>query len=220
MCPFEPHQTRAPPLNTPQHIAESLRRALRATILIEDVPHQTRFIIEPATGLIIANTDTDPLEHAAANDHTITLHAPDEHEDSTEALVTLESILDHKTDHTCDRWRAYHLHEDAKTYAALRVQAARLGTDRESVTDGINLPLANTLAHAETAIVRHYNQNRPALRALLINPDKHDEPPTLVGVDHAGLHLRARFAVRRITFDTPADSPEQAHANIDKLLTG
>jgi len=186
-----------------------LRDAYRGTIQFDEHFIPLKYVIDPARGALIA-----PVMVAMLTAEETILFVPVESADALQILVSLEPIDDSHA--MADRWRIYHGEPDDVRWATLYLDMAKLAG---VVIDGDALMTPNPFAHAEPALCKDANQNPAALRAAASRRAGMDiESPLCVGVDPAGMDLRARFDIVHLWFDAPAYDEAAARAAIGRLL--
>lgn len=142
------------------------------------------------------------------------LNVPDDTDDSIHLLLSdIEpdaSIADRL------RWEVYHGQTRSVHWATCTMDSARLGP---LVVAGDEIPIANPLAGDEPSLCSHANR-RPDRLIAAISRFLHIDTanPVVVGVDDAGIHVRARFGILRLDFPAPVHSAADARAAIDRLL--
>ena len=186
-----------------------LRAGFRGTLQFDEHFVPLRYVIDPGAGRLAA-----PVMVAMLTASETILFVPEEAESALQCLVTLEAIGE---DHAAaDRWRIYHGEPEDVRWAILWLDMAKLDG---VVLDGDALMTPNPLADAEPALCRLLNQDKPALtRLAAARGGMEIESPACVGVDPAGLDVRARFDIVRVLFDEPAPTEDAARAAIERLI--
>ena len=186
-----------------------LRDALRGTLQFDEHFRPLKYVIDPLTGRLGA-----PVMVAMLTAAETVLFIPEETEDSLQCLVSLEPLDEHHA--LTDRWRIYHGEPEDVRWAVLYLDMAKL---TGVVLDGDALMTPNPLADAEPALCRLLNDDPDRLRRLASSRGGMDiENPRCVGVDPAGLDVRARFDIVRVPFDEPVNTEDEARATIATLL--
>jgi hypothetical protein len=142
---------------------------------------------------------------------------PEEDEDALQLLVTAEEI-DPRREGACDRWLIYHLDAPWPHWAALVIDAAKLG---DEVHDGEALMRPDPLRESGPALCKWLNADRDRL-ADLCRAATGVEPasPVCVGVDAHGVDVRARFGIIRVVFDVAAGDEASARQAVRRMLEG
>ncbi len=188
-----------------------LRAGYRGTLQFDDHFVPIRFVVDPATGRLAS-----PVMVAMLAAPETLLFVPEESADAVQALVSLEEIDEHHS--VADRWRIYHGEPEDVRWAIIYIDMAKLGG---VVLDGDALMTPSALADAEPALCRLLNEDKDALgRAAERVGGMKIESPVCVGVDEAGLDVRARFDIVRVPFDAPAIDEAAARAEIARLTEG
>lgn len=201
------HHNQADP--TALEIARDLLARNREGVLVGDErAFAIKFIIDPATGDLIA-----PIPEEALEASDLLLFVPEESFDAIQLLVDAtqapESAL-------TDRWCAYHLAQNYPVWARLRVDS---GKHDQWVFPGEKLTWPNPIAHEESALCRLLNADKPALSNLMREAARIEvDDPVCVGVNERGVYIRARFSVVLVRFHAPASNPDEARAHIERWL--
>ncbi len=188
-----------------QALAASREGVLR--INAEDsVP--VKFTTSNTDGRIVASV---PVATFFASE--IILFVPEEKEGSLSLVLSAEE-LDEGPE--TDRWMAYHTESEHVRWGIFYVDAAK---HDGWVFDGDAMMRSNLLADAEPAIVKKLNADKGMLVKLcqrfagVVVPD-----PVCVGVDQAGMHVRARFGVVRVPFEREVRNADDAAGMIDAMV--
>lgn len=183
-----------------------LHRHTDGVITADDARRRFRYVIDRTAGVLVS-----PLTHAELDAAQIVLFIPDEGEGAVQLLVEASPIDEGRV---TDRWLAYHRSQDAPLWGAMTVDTARIG--RDVVDEAISLTCP--FAAEEPALCKHANTRRDALASLCASRGVDDRSPVLVGVDVAGVHIRARTRIVRVDFPEPVSTAAAARAALDALL--
>ncbi|TVQ31962.1 MAG: DUF2470 domain-containing protein [Phycisphaeraceae bacterium] len=169
-----------------------------------------KFVTDNETGHIIA-----PVMVAAMDTFEHVLHIPEDTDDALHLLLTPEPI-NGDTHPGADRWRIYHGEPTDFTWVRLHIDTARYGP---WVYDGDALMIPSALAKAEPGLCKLLNGDPEALRRMCEScAGVAVADPVCVGVDPDGAHVRARFGIVRIPFESPAETEADAKSAIDAML--
>lgn len=189
--------------------ARSVLSASREGVLLFGEQHTAvKFVTDHQTGRLIVSV---PAAVLLATDHTLAV--PEDSDDALQLLVTPEQVEESVS---TDRWMAFHGTPEHVRWAELWVESAKHGA---WVFDGEAFMLPNALAPAEPSLCKRLNADKAALARVcqryagVVVPS-----PTCVGVDPAGLYVRAAFGVVRVSFDRGARDGDDAAAVIDAMV--
>lgn len=177
-------------------------------LLFDERAITIKYIVDPKDGRLVASV---PVAVFTATD--LTLHVPEETVDALQLLITAEECEECTA---TDRWLAYHGDPEHVRWATFWIDSARHGP---WVFDGDALTLPNPLIAHETALCKLLNADKSKLAKVCQRfagvpvPD-----PVCVGVDPRGLHIRARFGVVRVEFDSIMNDAALAQAAIAAML--
>lgn len=189
--------------------ARSVLGAYREGVLLFGEHHvPVKFVTAHESGRLIASL---PAAALLASDHT--LMVPEESDDALQLMVTPEQVSESAA---TDRWMAFHGTPEHVRWADLWIESAKHGA---WVFDGEALMLPNPLAPAEPAACKRLNGDKAALARVcqryagVVIPS-----PTCVGIDPAGLYVRASFGVVRVAFERETRDADDAMAVIDAMV--
>jgi len=191
--------------------ARHLIRALHeATLLYDQTPMETRFMVDPRSGDLIVAIEDDAL---AADD--IVLACPrDAFDTPIRISITLSDTVDEEQR---DRYTTYLLPPTPPLLAIGSVSFVKL--DSGEVFEPEELALANPLVGDLGALCRRLNADRAALAALCRTLAGADfEDPLAVGVDDRGIDVRASHGVARLELPAPVADTDEAQRVLDALL--
>jgi hypothetical protein len=116
-----------------------------------------------------------------------------------------------------DRWRIYHGEPQDVRWAFLHIDAVRF---KGFVIDGEAMMRPNPLAADEAALCRLMNQQRlDDLRVLCERFGRmRVEQPVMVGIDPAGIDVRARFDVVRVPSAGPMTGGDEARRMLRSMV--
>lgn len=184
----------------------------QGTLIADDVPSHTRFILDGATGRLVF-----PAPGAALAAESLVLFIPEETPDGSGELQVMLSAseLDPSAE-ACDRWRAYHGEPRLSRWAACAIEGAKFNG---SVVDHEALNAPNPLRAEEPALCKALNADHAALTlACQRQAGVEIADPVAVGIDPWGIDVRARFGIVRCTFDAPAPNAAAANSAIKQFL--
>ncbi len=190
-----------------QHI---MRSAWSATLLFDQTPFETQCMIDPRTGDFIVAILKDALE---ADD--LVLACP---RDSLDTLLRISiELSEDVTEEQADRFTAYHLPSATPLLAIGKFVYAKL--DSGEVVTPEECPLANPFVDSMGPLCRSLNADRGVLAGVckLLSGVDH-ESPLAVGVDPAGIDIRASYGLVRLVFPVPVADADEAMSSIDALL--
>lgn len=204
------------PLESPEADAQALEHARsvfnanpEGRLLFDEHAITIKYIVDPKDGRLVASV---PVAVFSAAD--LVLNVPEETADALQLLVSAEEC-DECT--ATDRWLAYHGEPEHVRWATFWIDSARHGP---WVFDGDALTLPNPLIAHETALCKLLNTDKAKLAKVCQRfagvpvPD-----PVCVGVDPRGLHIRARFGVVRVEFDSIKNDETTAKTAIEAMLS-
>ena len=192
------------------HARDVLRANSEGALVFDDATVDIRYIIAPETGRLTIST---PIAATMAGE--VTLWVPVMDDDALQLLLSVEEAPESAD---TDRWQAWHGEPGHVRWGDCWIDSAKHGP---WVFDGDALMLPNALRDDEAALCRELNASADRLRAICRNAANLDvEAPRCVGVDPNGLHVRAKFGVVRIGFQTPAESVDQIREIITRLAGG
>jgi hypothetical protein len=191
--------------------ARILRRYHEATLSFGDRRAAVRLVFDTRGRMVM------PVEPAAASFRDLVLHMPDEVVGSVQVMASQRPIPRPEASEACDRWTAYHLNKPA---SAAWIEAAPEGAKTDAaVYEAEELLAENMLARDEGGLLRSINAHRVALGAACRRVAGLDvAEPLAVGVDPAGMDVRARFGIIRVEFPEAALSAEDARRMAAGLL--
>ncbi len=187
-----------------------MRSAWSATLLYDQSPFDTQCMIDPRTGDFIVAIDKDALK---ATD--IVLACP---RDSFDTLIRISiELSDSTTEEQRDRFTAYHLPSTTPLLAVGKFDYAKL--DSGEVVTPDQCPLNNPLVDGMGRLCKVLNADRSRLSSLCnkLSGVAHDSP-LAVGVDPAGIDIRASFGLVRLVLPTPITDLGNAMNTIESLL--
>lgn len=178
-------------------------------LTLDDQAIHLKYIIDPASGRMTGSVPVAVL-HAAE----LVLSVPEETDDALQLLLTAEESAESAA---TDRWICYHGDPEHVRWATFWIDSARHGP---WVFDGDAFTLPNPLAAAEPALCKLLNADKAKLAALCQRFSGVPIPsPVCVGIDPRGIHIRARFGVVRVRFDSVLNDADSARAEIERMLT-
>jgi len=187
-----------------------MRSAWSATLLFDQSPIETKCMIDPRTGDFLVAVAKDAFE---ADD--IVLACP---RDSLETQIRISIELSQDvTEEQSDRFTAYHLPSTTPLLAAGKLEYAKL--DSGEVVTSDECTLINPLVGSMGSLCRALNADRDALAGLcrFLSGVEH-ELPLAVGIDPAGIDIRASFGLVRLVFPVPVGDADEAMSSIEALL--
>lgn len=203
------------PLHSPEAEAAALVDAIdyldsyrEGLLEFDDQRVPVKFVDEPESGRLIAS-----LPVAAMLASHVVLYVPEEGLDVMQLLVSVEEIGESAA---TDRWMIYHGEPEHVRWGAMWLDSARLGV---WVFDGEALTVPNCLHADQARLCRAANGREDDLRAAcqrMLNMEV--ESPRCVGVDGRGLHVRGRFGVLRLGFESAVSDGDAAQKAIEALL--
>jgi hypothetical protein len=202
-------------LPCPRAAMDHLRRNREGVLIADGLAERIRFVIDSASGRIVFPTHP----HALASSEMVLFVPQEQSSDEDELqLLLAPAELDPLHEETCDRWKAYHGEPQLNHWAGGEIESARF---RGEVIDESPLCCANPLRAVEARLCKLLNHDRPRLAELCrqrcgIAP----RDPVAVGVDPAGVDVRARFGIVRIVFDRDCATPDDAASMIQALMPG
>lgn len=189
----------------------AIRSERRADLLADGIPHPIKNVLDNHAGTLVF-----PIEPAALHAEEWVLWLPEERASAVQILVALETV-DPERDPAADRWRIYHGSPTHHHWAGARALSIRLGS---IVAGAETIDLTNPLAHAEPALCKAHNSDRPRLgRAAHAMDPRSEGEGLMVGVDPLGFDLRTRFDVVRIPFGERVTDADKARRRTEELLT-
>jgi len=194
-------------LNRANHL---MRSAWSCTLLYDQVPFETRCMIDPRSGDFIISIVKDALD---ATD--ITLACP---RDSFDARIRISIELDEAiTEEQSDRFTAYHLPSTAPLLVVGKYEYAKL--DSGEVVTPDQCSLVNPLIGEMAAFCRLLNADRDRLSRVCkcVSGVAH-ESPLAVGVDPTGIDIRASYGLVRLVLPTPISENTNAMSILEALL--
>lgn len=187
-----------------------LRSHREGVLICDGAVLPLRFVIDNRDGRIVFPCSALPFE----SDECV-LFVPEESDDALQLLL-LPRPADPDIGEGCDRWKAYHGTPEFPRWASCAIESGRLG---DEVVEGATLMNANPLRAAEPSLCKHLNADPARLTRLCARISGVEVPsPLCVGVDPAGLDVRARFGIVRVPFRSPVHSAEEARAETEALL--
>jgi hypothetical protein len=191
---------------THAEVARWIRGHHRAVLRADDQGRRIRYVVDRATGAIVA-----PLRHAELEADELVLHVPDEADDGAHLLLAPTEIPESSA---TDHWLAYHGSPDAPVWCAMSVELARLAGDLLDEP----VELANPLGRDEPALCRRFNADPASLSALCSARGVSDPSPVLVGLDPDGFDVRARTGLVRFEFDRLTLNADAARAGVELAI--
>ncbi len=196
-----------------------MRRMIRAhttaTMLAGERATPLRFIVDGATGTLVAPIERELLE---LDDYLLML--PDESFDALQLHVE-PVVFDQRHDEASDRHMAYHGLSDPSAWVRFKIFSAKGNhpTMGPLVVDGAELVLTNPLRSVEARACKLLNSDPLALAALCRRACGITiERPLAVGVDPDGLDVRAKFGIVRVELDPSIDDAELLTERLTRLL--
>lgn len=190
---------------------------------------QQRYLLDHSTGILKADEiyyninyvldksghPISPVSRNILETPDCVLFIPDESTGSMELLVTPEEI-----DFDCaatDRWRIYHGKVEESHMARLYVEAGKLDND---VHDEIGIVVENPLAADEPVLCKMYNkQHRDNLADLCkVYAKIAVTDPVMVGIDPAGINIRASFGIIRVPLLRETSNVQQVKKIITQMM--
>lgn len=167
-----------------------------------------KFVCDPRTGQLVASV---PVASLLASENI--LWVPEYTDDALHLLLSPEQIDECAI---TDRWQAYHGEPEHVRWGSFWIDSAKHGP---WVFDGDALMRPNPLAPGEPALINTLNAE-PSVLIAMCKAHAHVEvhQPLCVGIDSAGLHVRARFGIVRIRFPERAGSVDEARTMIGTLM--
>jgi len=187
-----------------------MRSAWSATLLFDQTPFEARYIIDPRSGDFIVAILKDALD---ADD--LVLACPRDSLD-TKIRVSIQ-LSEDITEEQRDRFTAYHLPSTTPLLATGKFDYAKL--DSGEVVTPDDCRLINPLVDSMGPMCKTLNANRDALAGVckFLSGVDH-ESPLAVGVDPAGIDIRASFGLIRLVFPVPVGTTDEAMSSIEALL--
>jgi len=198
-----------------QHITDAIKllcSCTSATLLVDSVPYDIRYIVDPRTGSLVLCASREMLQ----GDDVVCVIPEDRFDAPMRMSIELSEDI---SEEASDRFLAYHLHQDRPLSISGRINFAKLSSG--AVIDQADIEHPNPLVDGIPALCRSLNRDRSMLASvcrLMTNATVED--PLAVGVDEYGFDARTPFGVLRVEFPAPvADTDECAHV-IAALLDG
>lgn len=195
---------------------ERAHRILRAhttgTLLIDSLPYDMTYIIDPHTGSLVLTLEEDMLEG-----DDIVLVVPEDRFDAPMRLsIDLSTYINEEP---CDRFIAYHLNQPSPIWARGQINFAKLECGAVVGNDELGVP--NPLIQSLSSLCKKLNNDRKALHDVCLLLTKADiEDPIAVGVDPIGFDVRSRFGIVRVEFPGSVENATQAEDVIAALIGG
>jgi hypothetical protein len=201
---------------TSQHEIERAGTLLRGhtagTLIVDAVPFDIKYIIDPRLGSLVLAVTIDML----ASDDVVLVIPEDRFDAPIRAGLELASEIEEEA---CDRFVAYHLDRPYPVWARGRINFVKL--DSGAVIDQSEIERPNPLVDALPGLCKRLNADRQSLGdvcTLLTHASIDD--PVAVGVDPFGFDVRCRFGVLRVEFPSPVHDARQAEEVIAALYGG
>jgi len=187
-----------------------IRAHHEATLLYDQTPLETRFIVDPRTGdLLVA------IEEEALSADDVVLACP---RDAFDTPIRISVALsDTVSEEQRDRYTAYMLPTSPAPLAAASIAFAKL--DSGEVFEPGELALVNPLVDGMGPLCKRLNEDRAALAGLCRTLSGVDfEDPIAVGVDELGIDVRARHGVARLDLPSPVKDADEARRVLETML--
>jgi len=188
-----------------QNAVALLRNFREGVLLADDVPHHAPFVIDGRLGRIVI-----PVTREVADAEQLVLFVPEERDDAMQLLIDAKEI---EPDSSCDRYLAYHGRAPHPHWIAAKIDAVRWA---DSILDGDEFDLRNTLHDGEPALLKKLNTDRAVLSRVCDHPVSAE--PVAVGVDPFGIDIRTRRGLVRIRFDGAIETGNDAALMVEELL--
>jgi hypothetical protein len=182
------------------------------TMLVDSVPYDMLYIVDPRTGSLVLTIEDDML---SADD--VVLVIP---KDTFDAPIRVSLELDTEiNEETCDRFLAYHLDQPMARWSRGHINFAKIESGDVINQDQLEVP--NRLIGELPMLCRRLNSDPKALREVckLLTRAQVDEP-IAVGIDPLGFDVRGQFGVLRVEFPSPVEHASQAEDVIAALYGG
>lgn len=143
------------------------------------------------------------------------MFVPEEANDSLQLLGRLQAIDQDSAE--ADRWRIYHGRIEHQAPTRVCIESGKLDGE---VYDGTELLVRNPLADAEPVLCRWLNRERAddLHRLCRAYTEVDVEEPLAVGIDQAGLDIRARFGIMRVPSPVIMNTETEARATIERMI--
>lgn len=182
----------------------------QGVLIVNEVIHPVRFIIDGRAGRIITPAPRSVIDHEEG-----TFFVPDEGEGCVQLHVRIASADPAADGEAFDRWQAYHLRAAAPLWVQLRPMGLRHG---QTVLDEGEFDLRNPLAADEPKLCKAANADRPSVVRALAKLGVDEPEPTVVGVDFIGLDVRCRIGIVRIAFASFVLTADAARFELERLM--
>ncbi|MBL8764024.1 MAG: hypothetical protein JNM07_07125 [Phycisphaerae bacterium] len=190
-----------------------LRAQLRAEALHNGMVTPVRFVIDPSSGRLVF-----PAPPAILRAPEIVLSVPRDEDGSLQLMVDLTE-LDANREAVCDRWMIYHGKNPFGTWVALTATEAKHGRRYVDGWSAAALVSPDWARGVEPELCRLANGDRAALRSVCREMARTEVDEALcVGIDDAGMDVRARFSIVRIDFVAPAADVSELRAAVGQIL--
>jgi hypothetical protein len=211
----EAHQQPDPARDEARAMLRLIRAHKTATLLSGDRATPVRYVIDNATGALVA-----PVERELLGLDDYLLMIPDDSFDAIQ-IHAAPTLVDHRADESCDRHLAYHGVQDPSAWVHFKIFSAK-GTHPSLgalVVDGDALALPNPLRAVEPRACKQLNADPLALASLCKRcAGVSIERPVAVGVDPDGFDVRAKFGIVRVELHPSIDDPDRLAPALAALL--